>query len=150
MSENETKKEKIEYVDLPYAMFADFVGDRIDRHFRIPERAENLVFGLPVPKDDDEAMRFYGVNLAVLIEKGVKQASYDKDSGIRKLLADKPETESDALALQFENDLPSLPTKREKKSALKAKANEMTRLEKESGMTAAEILAALKSMGKVA
>ena len=141
------KKEKIEYIDIPFILFPDFDGDRIDRDFYLGKgRAEKIRFGLPVPRTDEESQQFYGCPLSVLIEKGVKQASYDKDSGARKLLADNPEAEVEAIGQKFQEDLPALPTKRERRSEDKKLAGAVKAAAKATGLTTEEILAKLRAM----
>lgn len=149
MADNETTEKKVEYISVETSLFPDFDGERIDRAFRIKKRLESLTFGLPVPRNEEEAKQYYGCELATLIEKGVKQMSYDKDSGIRKMLKDKPDASIESLTEQLQKDLPTLPSKKERKQVAKkeqALGRQVKDIAEKLNLTTEEVIKRLQSM----
>lgn len=143
------KKDKVEYTPVQTSLFPDFEGERIDRSFRVKPRLESLIFELPVPKTEEEAQKYYGCDLGTLIEKGAKQMSYDKDSGIRKLLAEDPNVSIEAITEKFMADLPTLPSKKERKAVAKkqqAVGSEVEKIAAELNMTTAEVIAKMRTL----
>jgi hypothetical protein len=127
-------------------IFPDFDGSRVARDIRYGDGENKFTVSLPVPRTDEEAGEFYSTTLAALIEKGVKQHSYDRDTLLGAFLKAELEkgTEADALAEQiaekFEDELSTEPERKApsgEKAALKqAKA--------ELGMSVAEMVAFIK------
>jgi len=147
---DEQKDEKKEYIAvLPESFLPEFEGERIDRAFRIEPRLESVVFGLPVPKTDKDAQKYYGCDLGTLIEKGVKQVSYDKDTGIRKMIKENPEATADQLGALFATDLATIPSKKERKQGAKrqqAIGSQVEQLAASRGLTTEEVIEMLKGM----
>ena len=78
MTENEKKPEVQTVAEI--IAFADFVGSRYTTQVRpITGALEKASVSLPVPTTDDEARRFYNVELSALIEAGVKNFSTKPD-----------------------------------------------------------------------
>jgi len=148
MAETE-KKEKIEYDEFRIDLFGDWTGSRVDRRTHVPARALAILFTLPVPTNDAEAQQMYGCDMATIVEKGVVQISYDKDSFIDDWKKDPAHADSspEDFGVEFEKSLVSTPTKREKRSEVKAKAADMKKLEAATGLTVDQILAKLKEAG---
>jgi len=149
MADNETEKKKIDYMEEQVDLFPEWTGARVERRAHIPTREMALKFSVPVPTNDEEALSMFGCDLGTIIEKGVIQITYDKDSWIDDWKKDPAHAEStpEEFGQEFEKNLVSIPTKKEKRSEIKAKAADMKKLEKATGLTVDQILAKLKEAG---
>jgi len=143
------KKNKIEYMEERVDLFQNWTGVRIERRTHIPARELAILFTLPVPSTDEEAQSMFGCDMATIIEKGVIQITYDKDSFVDDWKKDPTHAEStpEEYGQEFEKSLVSIPTKREKRSELKTKAADMKKLEAATGLTVDQILAKLREAG---
>ena len=136
--------------------WADWTGPRVNRDIRTGDKKTKFSVGLPIPTTDEEAQDLYGVPLARLIEKGVKQHSYDKDTDLSNTIAgwlkagDDMTTKADDVALACEEDFKAPDKERKGESATeKAERKELAKIKKESGLSYAQILAKLKESGMV-
>ena len=80
---NEEAK-KVELVGINLNIFSNWNGPRVTRDVKIGDGLHKFVTGLPVPRSNEEAQDLYKVKLEELIEKGVKQLSYDRDTNLGK------------------------------------------------------------------
>lgn len=86
MTENgkEGKVEKVELLGIALEIFPKWTGKRTSRDVKIGDGEHKFSVGLPVPSNDEEAKRLYDTTLADIIERGVKQLSYGKDTEVTK------------------------------------------------------------------
>lgn len=146
---NGTEKKKIEYMEERVDLFQSWSGTRVERRTHIPARELAILFTVPVPATDEEAQSMFGCDMSAIIEKGVIQITYDKDSFVDDWKKDPAHADStpEEYGQEFEKSLVSIPTKREKRSELKTKAADMKKLEAATGLTVDQILAKLREAG---
>lgn len=133
MSDTNGEKKVKELASIHVEAWGDWAGERFARDIRTGDGKTKFTVGLPVPKTDEEADSLYGIPLAFLIRKGVKQHSYDSDSNLANKIADAlkaGQATSDMPAMvadTLENDM--IFTEKEKKaseaSALKQAKTEL-------------------------
>ena len=137
----QTKGKSTELESIYVSLFEDFDGARVSRDIRYGDGKNKFSVSLPIPRNEDEADRFYASTMADLLEKGVKQHSYDRDTALGNFLKEQREkgTAVSALATEigpkFEAELSTTPerTPSAEKTILKqAKA--------ELGMSVAEMV----------
>lgn len=128
-----TEKKAKELESIHVEAWSDWQGERFARDIRTGDGKTKFTVGLPIPATDGESENLYGVKLAFLIRKGVKQHSYDSDSNLANKIAEglkagTPTSEMPAMVGEtLENDM--IFTEKEKKaseqSALKQAKTEL-------------------------
>lgn len=88
MTEENGEKKGKELESIFVGAWSDWSGGRASRDVRTGDEKSKFTVGLPIPKTDEESQDLYGVDLAFLIEKGVKQHSYDSDTNLGNKISD--------------------------------------------------------------
>jgi len=170
---NGTEK-RTELTSISIILHEEYDGPRVMRDVRCGDGKNKFSVSIPSPRTNEEAKELYNIDLNFLIDKGVKQHSYDADTDAGNLITEKikagidPNDFADDVKASLEEEMfwTEKETKASQTKITKAKAAKADQAEKKTGFsmddqlaifsyaqaqncTLAEAIAALKADGKI-